>query len=142
MSLRTSLFRLVKQSRFSPKGCHCEVVCSFPKQSLSFSLVPESFILKTLHEKGESPNKKGKGRKNKRMVTHPSSLIGKLQTQHNTNTTLHSTTVSIPPTEATNQREPGRRMGEGLSVSIPHREATNLNLRNMSFSCLDGFNPS
>ena len=65
---------------FSPKRCHCEVVCSFPKQSLFFSLVPESFILKTLHEKGESPNKKGKGRKNKRMLTHPSPLIGKLQT--------------------------------------------------------------
>ena len=56
------------------------MVFSFPKQSLFFSLVPESFILKTLHEKGESPNKKGKGRKNKRMLTHPSSLIGKLQT--------------------------------------------------------------
>jgi len=32
----------------------------------------QSLILKTLHEKGENPNKKGKGRKNKRMVTHPS----------------------------------------------------------------------
>jgi len=36
---------------FSPKGCHCEVVFSFPKQSLFFSLVPESYFENTPWER-------------------------------------------------------------------------------------------
>ena len=36
---------------FSPKRCHCEVVFSFPKQSLFFSLVPESYFENTPWER-------------------------------------------------------------------------------------------
>jgi hypothetical protein len=36
--LRTSFFRLVKQSRFSPQICLCELVFSFPRQSRFFRM--------------------------------------------------------------------------------------------------------
>jgi hypothetical protein len=47
---------------FHPKGVTARWYARF-RSSLSLSPLFQSLILKTLHEKGENPNKKGKGRK-------------------------------------------------------------------------------